>query len=237
MTNTNNKDLSDQIIRIAKKSLKASNKTDQVEVKTNWRFEITQRNAKSILLILTCLVFLSILYWWNARVVSDDESLLTIPANESVESVVEENKNDIAISEVVVYVSGDVLKSGVYKLPNGSRVVDALAKAGGLAKNGKIGENNLARVLTDGEQVDFSSSQTNKVNKSKSSSSNNSNCVNLNSASLGELDSLPGVGPVLAKRILDWKESNGGFKSVEQLGDVDGIGKSKYATISAKSCV
>ena len=169
MTNTNNKDLSDQIIRIAKKSLKASNKTDQVEVKTNWRFEITQRNAKSILLILTCSVFLSILYWWNARVVSDDESLLIIPANESVESVVEENKNDIAISEVVVYVSGDVLKSGVYKLPNGSRVVDALAKAGGLAKNGKIGENNLARVLTDGEQVDFSSSQTNKVNKSKSS--------------------------------------------------------------------
>jgi len=169
VTNTNNKDLSDQIIRIAKKSLKASNKTDQVEVKTNWRFEITQRNAKSILLILTCSVFLSILYWWNARVVSDDESLLIIPANESVESVVEENKNDIAISEVVVYVSGDVLKSGVYKLPNGSRVVDALAKAGGLAKNGKIGENNLARVLTDGEQVDFSSSQTNKVNKSKSS--------------------------------------------------------------------
>jgi len=125
VTNTNNKDLSDQIIRIAKKSLKASNKTDQVEVKTNWRFEITQRNAKSILLILTCSVLLSILYWWNARVVSDDESLLTIPANESVESVVEENKNDIAISEVVVYVSGDVLKSGVYKLPNGSRVVDA----------------------------------------------------------------------------------------------------------------
>jgi competence protein ComEA len=57
----------------------------------------------------------------------------------------------------VVYVSGDVIKTGVFTLPSGSRVIDALEKAGGLTKNGKIGDNNLARLITDGEQIDFSS--------------------------------------------------------------------------------
>jgi competence protein ComEA len=54
---------------------------------------------------------------------------------------------------------------------------------------------------------------------------------------LSQLDALPGVGPVLAQRIIDWKELNGNFKSVEQLSEVSGIGQSKYSTISAKACV
>lgn len=223
-----------KLINIAKKNLKPAKKNEKLPIQANWRFEISPRNLRTISLILLLSAIFSGIYWWNSKIRVNEQSNLIIPASDSVEQIDQEN---IAISEVVVYVSGDVLKAGVFKLPSGSRVIDALEKAGGLTKNGKIGDNNLARLITDGEQIDFSSNSSLNSKQTNSNAKKSNGCVNLNTSSLSELDLLPGVGPVLAQRIIDWKESNGGFKSVEQLSEVSGIGKSKFSTISAKACV
>ncbi len=234
MPEIKNQELVEKLVKIAKRNLKPAKKPEENLTNINWRFELTQKNLRSLVSILVLSAVFSGVYWWNSRVSVNDQTALSIPAVISVEKVEQQN---VAISEIVIYVSGDVVNSGVYKLTSGSRVIDALEKAGGLAQSGKIGDNNLARILTDGEQIDFSKNTPSNIKKNLTTVKKTSGCINLNSASLSELDSLPGVGPVLAQRIIEWKESNGGFKSVEQLGEVDGIGKSKFSTISAKTCV
>ena len=234
MPEIKNQELVEKLVKIAKRNLKPAKKPEENLTNINWRFELTQKNLRSLVSILFLSAVFSGVYWWNSRVSVNDQTALSIPAVISVEKVEQQN---VAISEIVIYVSGDVVNSGVYKLTSGSRVIDALEKAGGLAQSGKIGDNNLARILTDGEQIDFSKNTPSNIKKNLTTVKKTSGCINLNSATLSELDSLPGVGPVLAQRIIEWKESNGGFKSVEQLGEVDGIGKSKFSTISAKTCV
>ena len=234
MPEIKNQELVEKLVKIAKRNLKPAKKPEENLTNINWRFELTQKNLRSLVSILVLSAVFSGVYWWNSRVSVNDQTALSIPAVISVEKVEQQN---VAISEIIIYVSGDVVNSGVYKLISGSRVIDALEKAGGLAQSGKIGDNNLARILTDGEQIDFSKNTPSNIKKNLTTVKKTSGCINLNSATLSELDSLPGVGPVLAQRIIEWKESNGGFKSVEQLGEVDGIGKSKFSTISAKTCV
>jgi competence protein ComEA len=141
-------------------------------------------------------------------------------------------------AEVVVDVVGKVRKPGVYRLPAGVRVTDAIAAAGGVAAGLDLSKINLARKLADGEQLaigvagaGMSVSGGGAASGATGSGTTPGGLVDLNSATVGQLDGLPGVGPVLAQRILDWRTAHGRFDSVDQLRSVSGIGDSKFADL------
>ncbi len=158
-----------------------------------------------------------------------------------------------AAAEVVVDVTGAVVNPGVYSLPQGSRVCDALDLAGGTTAKAETSAVNLAALLVDGQQIVIpekgtavgggtvsgqaatGASPTSGSAGAASASSGTTGApgalVNLNTATLEELDTLNGVGPSTAQKIIDYREQNGGFKSVEELQEVSGIGDAKYAAL------
>lgn len=144
-----------------------------------------------------------------------------------------------ASSRLVVDVVGKVHHPGVYRLPDGARVDDALHAAGGALPGVDLSSLNLARELSDGEQIAVGVPGAGPPAPAAGapaagagpSAASTSSPIDLNTATLAQLDTLPGVGPVLAQRILDWRTAHGRFDTVDQLRDVTGIGDSRYADL------
>ncbi|MFD3514517.1 helix-hairpin-helix domain-containing protein [Streptomyces sp. NPDC058657] len=136
---------------------------------------------------------------------------------------------------VVVDVSGGVRRPGVHQLPAGSRVADALRMAGGVKAGQDLGGLNRARVLTDGEQVVVGGPAPPVPGAGAPGAGPGSGSpavpVSLNTATVEQLDTLPGVGPVLARHIVDYRTQHGGFRSVEELREVDGIGDRRFTDL------
>ena len=135
---------------------------------------------------------------------------------------------------IVVDVAGKVRRPGIATLPLGSRVVDALEAAGGARPGVRLGTLNLARVLTDGEQVVVGVPAPPGVAASAAGGGTGgaTPMVNLNSATQAELEELPGVGPVTAQSILAFRSENGAFTAVDELLEVSGIGDATLAKIA-----
>lgn len=132
---------------------------------------------------------------------------------------------------IVVDVQGLVRKPGLVRVPAGSRVLDALRAAGGPKRGVATASVNLARPLTDGEQIVLGRAPGVAAGPAGGGVIA---LVDLNSADLAALDALPGVGPVLAQRILDFRGRNGRFTAVEELQEVPGIGPAIFASLRPK---
>lgn len=134
---------------------------------------------------------------------------------------------------IVVHVAGWVLRPGLVEVPKGSRVGAALAAAGGLRPGASFEALNLATVLSDGQQVHVPGPGA--VHRSAEApdaeTRDDGGMIHLNSATVADLESLPGVGPVLAERILAHREDHGDYESVEDLLEVAGIGEAKLNSI------
>ncbi len=139
--------------------------------------------------------------------------------------------------EVVVAVAGKVRRPGLVRLPMGSRVDDALRAAGGPEPGTPLDQLNLARKLVDGEQVLVGVDAPPGAVAAPGGTPSRGGLLDLNAASVSDLDSLPGIGPVLAQRIVDWRTENNRFGSVDQLREVTGIGEAKFADLKAKVTV
>jgi competence protein ComEA len=156
------------------------------------------------------------------------------------------------VSMVVVHVLGAVRKPGLVSLGAGSRVQDALDAAGGLTRKADPGELNLAQPVTDGQQilVGTRSEPHGEVRDGTGGSGGSGGSgpggaatgdgsageegqpVNLNTATQGQLEELPGVGPVMAGKIIAWRTENGRFSRIEELQEIDGVGPKTYAKLA-----
>ena len=136
-----------------------------------------------------------------------------------------------AAREVFVDVVGAVRRPGLYRLRDGARVADAVARAGGVTPKAEVELVNLAARVADGEQVVVPRRGAVAVGSAGAVSGGSggapSGPVHLNSATLEQLDSLPGVGPVTAQKILDYRQEHGGFGSLEELDAIPGIGPAR----------
>ena len=132
-----------------------------------------------------------------------------------------------ALSGLVVDVAGAVRRPGLYRLERGARVADALARAGGATQKAQVELVNLAALVSDGEQIVVPRRGAAVVGTGAAGSVGAQGPVHLNSATLEQLDSLPGVGPVTAQKILDYRAQHGAFGSLAELDAIPGIGPAR----------
>ena len=178
------------------------------------------------LLLLLAVVFSLWLFWHSrAREIQVATPKPTISNQVASDLVVSGMSQSPGI--VVVDVGGRVTHPGVYTLPAGSRAIDAVKAAGGALPGTDLTTINQAQRLEDGEQIVVGVEQ----GSSTSGSVTHPGKVNLNTASNQELDALPGIGPVLASRIVAWRKAHGQFKSIEDLRQVSGVGDAKFADL------
>jgi competence protein ComEA len=192
---------------------------------------------------------LAVTAWWVVRadgsetslppVSSTPSALAAVPAPSSTPSpsASAAGSSSATSGSVVVDVAGKVRRPGIATLPPGSRVVDALEAAGGARPGVRLGTLNLARVLTDGEQIVVGvparpGVAASAVSAPSAGPGGSTPMVNINTASQAELEELPGVGPVTAQAILAFRTENGAFTSVDGLLEVSGIGDATLAKIS-----
>lgn len=174
------------------------------------------------------------------------------------------NTTNMISTMLKVHVTGAVKKPGIYQLPVGSRVADAIAKAGGLRKDAVVTDLNLTSLLSDATKIaivskadieaikkdeqklleqrnQYNSSKKEKVvvsynkhQKVKSNSKSSNGIFNINTASEDDLDSLPGIGKKIAQSIIQYRNKNKGFKSLDELTNIDGIGEKKLKKLKAR---
>lgn len=174
--------------------------------------------------VVAALVAVAVAVWTRPR-----EEPLAAPTPVAGSSVAPSpSRSAPATAEVTIYVTGKVRRPGVIALPLGSRVVDAIMAAGGLKKDADPGGLNLARRVIDGEQIAVGEPGAAAVPPAVAAESG---VVSLNTGTVDQLDQLPGVGEVLAQRIVEYRDTNGGFQSIEQLREVEGIGEAKFADL------
>ena len=163
-------------------------------------------------------------------------SLCVVFSGKSEEVVAEQiAPTQMIAPALVIDVTGEVVSPGVYELPAGSRVIDAIKAAGGARPKAALSELNLARIIKDGEQIYVDAIYTaGSPTRVGSKAAVPRGPININRANASDLDSLDGIGPVIAKRIIAYRTTNGPFVVLEDLLKVSGIGDAKFAQFKEK---
>lgn len=195
--------------------------------------------SRGALLIFLLLIFVVgfISYVTSRNDIANKSEPIDVVNNEVSMEALSANSSVIA-ENVVVHVLGAVAKVGVVEVAKDSRIVDVLYKAGGALPEADLTLINLARKVVDGEQIYVLrqgeqplASQFLSTDNLETSQGSQNGKVNLNTAGQSDLETLPGIGPTLAQRIIDWRQQNVKFSKIEDLKNVSGIGNKVFATL------
>lgn len=205
-------------------------------------------NRKKILIVGAICVVVAIggvLYYFIQDV--EEEEFIDFESLEENEEVVVQNEVIEEINQIVVHISGEVINPGVISLDENSRIIDAINRAGGLTSKADISKINLAYVLEDAQKIYIPSiddkeeemyilegSGDTEIVSSSGSIENKKEeklMVNINTANAIELSQLPGIGNSTALKIINYRNENGKFNSIDDIKNVSGIGESKFNKI------
>ena len=198
------------------------------------------KNKKTIALIVVLIILFTVsvmMYGRNKEKVFQDEYMDNIfVEEEEKEILVEVGDTEANKSYIVVEVKGEVTRPDVYELEEGSIVKELIDMAGGLTKEADISRINRAKKLQNHELVVIGNindkENTNMIEESSEAEYNG--LININSANLEELKKISGVGDVKAQSIIEYREKNGGFKSIDEIKNIDGIGEKTFEKIKDK---
>ncbi|CAB4843912.1 MAG: hypothetical protein F2768_04660 [Actinobacteria bacterium] len=190
---------------------------------SNWWSELrySSLQKRGLAIIALIVIVLTALYVLRGS----SQEVIAAPAPLEIETISQQT--------LMVDVAGAVIHPGVYSLPLNARVVEAIKAAGGLKKGADTSDINQARILKDGEQIYVYPYSTSTGKTSRTSIRKNGPIL-INRATTKEFESLDGIGPVLANRIITYRKANGPFTAIEDLLKVPGIGQSKFAQFKEK---
>ena len=189
-------------------------------------FNIEKEQKRGLIIIFALTVGIAGFYFFNSRPSMQPALVPDLNSGIVQEKVLETPVN------LIINVAGKVNNPGVYQLPQGSRVIDAIKAAGNQRKGVDISDINLARLLVDGEQILVGSAKPSSGRTSVKKITTD-NPLDINRATIAQLDTLPGIGPVTAQRIIDYRTNVGRINSVDELKKISGLGGAKFEEIKS----
>lgn len=208
--------------------------------------EILNKKQKIIVVVLIIIMFIVIGYYIISKTEKYDYSDI-----EKISNIIEEDQevdDNIIENKIVIHITGEVEEEGVIELEKGARISDAIEEAGGTTEEADLSNVNLAYSLSDGQKVKIPNINEKdeeiivveekagdniiiEGNKSKEEK------ININKAAQTEIETLPGIGPSTALKIINYRNEHGKFKNIGDIKNVSGIGDSKFENIKEYICV